>query len=480
MRRPFALLAAIWIALALPAAASAGRATRLTDHPVNLSCDGVHPITGTGFAFFGASLSDLDGPGLFLDMWDAEEPVDAPDLSADQSQGIVVTWNGTTLSGSFQLVTSTGDPAGSATFFAAMTPVGDPFPINDSFKNGNQKFQFMGTGQALQPAGSLVLSTGTTFDLSLCSAETATVSVFATNPASSVTHFASRSVGCDLTDGAGNTGFMFVDLNETESFVEASVSPANGDPSISAFGSGTVVGGTLDTQLDTFFSETGEPAGVPASIHVTFVSTGERFEVLMRNSRERRIFRGTLLDIEGTLTIGTYSFDLTACVGEDYRVKDIISAKNGPKPGGKAPANDLPSGAELLAVGGSTHIQTRGASPDREATFECEIFEEPSGVMFEIPISNTVWYRFIGTGGPVTVDTAGSDFDTVVAVYTLNGGGAYTPVPDGCVDDVPVQPFGRTVQAWVTIPTVAGTTYFVQIGGFPEAPPFGNLRVSIR
>ena len=43
--------------------------------------------------------------------------------------------------------------------------------------------------------------------------------------------------------------------------------------------------------------------------------------------------------------------------------------------------------------------------------------------------------------------------------------------------DVP----GRSLQAAVTIPTVAGTTYYVQIGGFPDSDfPFGNLRVSIR
>jgi cephalosporin hydroxylase len=85
----------------------------------------------------------------------------------------------------------------------------------------------------------------------------------------------------------------------------------------------------------------------------------------------------------------------------------------------------------------------------------------------------------VGTGAPMTIDTAGSDFDTVVAIYTVSAG-SYIPVPDGCVDDSPTEPIGRTLQANVTIPTVAGTTYLVQIGGYPEDQPYGNLRVALR
>jgi hypothetical protein len=43
-----------------------------------------------------------------------------------------------------------------------------------------------------------------------------------------------------------------------------------------------------------------------------------------------------------------------------------------------------------------------------------------------------------------------------------------------------VQPIGRTLQAAVTWETVAGTTYFVQIGGFPDSFAYGNLRVAVR
>jgi hypothetical protein len=289
-------------------------------------------------------------------------------------------------------------------------------------------------------------------------------------------------MNCSLANAAGDTGSLFVDLsNDSDASIDSSVAPADGSPEIGAFGGASAVGNVIDTSLDTFFFDTGEPAGVAASIHMTITETGEKFVRLFSSRSRRQVARGTLLDIEGTLSIGSHTFDLGACVGVDYRSKVLFSAAHGPKPGGKVPSNDLPSGAKLLAVGGSAVAQTKGASPDREAPFDCVIFEDETGAPFEVPVANTVWYTFTGTGKSVTIDTAGSDFDTVLATYTAGPGGTFVPVMHGCDDDFPTPPLGRSLQAAVAIPTVAGVTYYVQIGGFPDSAfPFGNLRVSIR
>ena len=93
-------------------------------------------------------------------------------------------------------------------------------------------------------------------------------------------------------------------------------------------------------------------------------------------------------------------------------------------------------------------------------------------------MGHTVWFRVQGTGSEVTVDTAGSDYDTVAAAYVSDGAGGFTEV--ACVDDVPLDPFGRTLQAAITFPTEIGTTYYVQIGGFPDDLTYGNLRVAVR
>jgi hypothetical protein len=479
MKRLLALVASLMLLAALPAAASAGRATRFTDHNVSVFCEeGVAATSGGGFAFFSASVSDQFGADGFVDFWATSDTSGPPDLFRDGDQPVVVAWNGSVLSGSIPLLDSSGDPAGSATFSATLVPSGDPFPFNDRFRDGNHWHEFTGVSQPMDPSGTLTVGSST-FSLDACFGDETTVSVFETNPRSFVGHFADRSVGCDLTNANGDTGFLFTSLQEGEVFIESGAFPADGSTGTGAIGSGTLTNGVLDATLDAYDIDTGEPAAGGASIHLEIVGSGEPFDYILKFATGREVASGVVLDLEGSLTIGDITFDLGPCVGIDIRTKFIDTQPSGPKPGGKVPANDLPSGAKLLTVGAKTSVATKGASPDREAAYECLTFED-GGETVEVPVGNTVWYKIVGTGGPVTVDTAGSDYDTVIAVYTSDGAGGFTPVPGACLDDVPLQPFGRTLQAAVTWDTVAGTTYYVQIGGYPQSFPYGNLRVAVR
>jgi hypothetical protein len=478
MKRLLAILASLVLVAALPAAASAGRATRFTDHNVGVFCDGLTAVSGSGFAFFSANVSDQFGPDAFVDFWSTSDTSGSPDLFRDFNQPVDVTWNGSVLAGSIPLLDSTGDPAGSATFSATLVPSGDPFSFDDRFRDGNHWHQFTGISQPMDPNGTLAVG-GSTFSLGECFGDESTVSVFETNPRSFVTHFSNRDVGCELSNANGDTGFLFTSLEDGDVFVDAGAFPADGSPGTGAFGAGTLVNGVLDGSLDTYDFETGEPAAGGGSIHLEIVGSGEPFDFLIKNATFRLAARGVTLDLEGTLTIGTIVFDLGACIGVDGRTKLIDTFPSGPKPGGKVPSNDLPSGAKLLRVGDRTSVATKGASPEREAPYECLTFGF-NGEVFEIPVGHTVWYRIEGTGGSVTVDTAGSDYDTVAAVYASDGAGGFNPVPGACVDDVAVQPIGATLQSAVTWDTVAGTTYYVQIGGFPQSFPYGNLRVAVR
>jgi hypothetical protein len=88
---------------------------------------------------------------------------------------------------------------------------------------------------------------------------------------------------------------------------------------------------------------------------------------------------------------------------------------------------------------------------------------------------NTLWYRFAGTGSEVTVDTAGSRFDTMLAVYVPTAAGL-TEI--ACVDD----PGPRVAQAAIALDTEVGTTYYVQVGGFLsgfQPSEYGVLRVAL-
>ena len=237
--------------------------------------------------------------------------------------------------------------------------------------------------------------------------------------------------------------------------------------------------GSGSGDLDLYDPENGEPIGGTASIDLA-LTAGDRYSYVLTDGAGKSMVRGHLIDVEGTLTFpGLPSFDLSECVAFAGETKDIFHSPKGPKPKGKAPTNDLPAGALRLNVGGKTSQSTRAAVLDQEAAYPCMEFDDPfTGEHIVIPVEHTVWFRVTGTGAEITVDTAGSDFDSVAGAYVSNGAGGFTNI--ACVDDVPLDPIGRTLQSAITFPTTAGSTYWVQIGGFPGVQSYGNLRVAVR
>jgi hypothetical protein len=103
-----------------------------------------------------------------------------------------------------------------------------------------------------------------------------------------------------------------------------------------------------------------------------------------------------------------------------------------------------------------------------ERLFEGDTEECDSGLQMD----NTIWYRFTGTGRNVTLGTTNTTVDTMVAVYAQSI--SPTPTIDallGCNDDAD----GSTNTSRLTVPTVAGNTYLVQIGSFD--PPGAGAAV---
>lgn len=77
-------------------------------------------------------------------------------------------------------------------------------------------------------------------------------------------------------------------------------------------------------------------------------------------------------------------------------------------------------------------------------------------------VGATVWYRYEATeSGQLEVDTQGSDFDTVVAVYTDDGAGGIDLVH--CNDHRDDSPWDDT--SHLVFAATAGTVYWVQVGG---------------
>ena len=78
--------------------------------------------------------------------------------------------------------------------------------------------------------------------------------------------------------------------------------------------------------------------------------------------------------------------------------------------------------------------------------------------------------RLAGTGAPITVDTAGSTFATMVGVYESDGEMVGAQVD--CVDDI-----DDSLEARITFETASDASYLIQTGGF--AGGTGDLNVSV-
>jgi hypothetical protein len=171
------------------------------------------------------------------------------------------------------------------------------------------------------------------------------------------------------------------------------------------------------------------------------------------------------LSVDGTLVFSTgeeFPIDDEHCRANAFKSHTIGSPPAGPKPGA-SPVNDAPEGALALEVGDRLNVQTGGTAPDAEVPIEtCEqgIFDN---------FGHTLWYTIEGTGGTITIDTAGSNFDTVIAAYVQEGDG-FTEI--ACNDDVFFEPIGSSFQGELTGETELGQTYWIQVGGF--LPFFGG------
>jgi hypothetical protein len=90
--------------------------------------------------------------------------------------------------------------------------------------------------------------------------------------------------------------------------------------------------------------------------------------------------------------------------------------------------------------------------------------------------AHSLWYSVTpGVTGPLTLNTCGSSYDTVLAVYTGSVVTALTAVPGASDDDTTVCGDGRA--ALVTFNAVAGTTYHAAVDGKAGATGFGKLNI---
>lgn len=129
------------------------------------------------------------------------------------------------------------------------------------------------------------------------------------------------------------------------------------------------------------------------------------------------------------------------------------------------PSNDDLTGAtDVVGLPFDEVVDTTEATTEPNEPTEGEEFCPPRG--------STVWYALtLDEGQEVRIDTAGSDYDTTLAVYT---GSDYTDLSlVDCNDDTLLG-----LQAALTISVDGGVTYLVQVGSF-GGDGGGQLEISI-
>lgn len=156
------------------------------------------------------------------------------------------------------------------------------------------------------------------------------------------------------------------------------------------------------------------------------------------------------LSTVGGLTIGTTYYirvaSWTATAGQTSSFN--VCVKTPPPP----PANDLCANAIEFPCNGSVTGSTLFSTADAAPT--CDGFANTSP---------GVWYKFTGTGFPVTISSCGGvTWDNKISVYT-GSCGAFTCV---AADDDDCDP---GLQALVDFASTAGTTYYILVHGFLDA-----------
>lgn len=334
------------------------------------------------------------------------------------------------------------EPAGDAVVDMTFTPNGEPEVIKEAGDAGeNVRSRTTGTIQPLSVAGSVSVIGLTVTDLSGCTAEHVDLTTRQTNPDTVVggngggwVHEAHCVVGQDegileiIVDRKEFVGFFGVVIDG--GFAEGFIQSADWHPG--------VLSGTYEVV---------DQDGAPLGTATARIEAG----ALLTESREvdtlgpfRRLFRLRLFEASGELTMPDGSVLPLTCQLAESSGYAILHSPGGPKP-----ANDLPENAQPLGPGQQVEAKTGGAAREPEVGNQCA----------EFGLNYTVWYTFTGTGGEITLDTAGSDFDTVIDAYALDPDG--NPVGVGCVD---VTEDGNRI-ARLTLPTEAGVTYLIQVGG---------------
>jgi hypothetical protein len=125
------------------------------------------------------------------------------------------------------------------------------------------------------------------------------------------------------------------------------------------------------------------------------------------------------------------------------------------------PFNGALNGGPITINGGTfgATVQTPTSTPPWPTAEGEPLTPYGPGACSGREMNATTWYRILGNGGTVSINTTGSDFDTVIAIYPAPTPSLATAL--ACNDDASAS----TLQSAMSVQSVAGSAYLIQVGG---------------
>jgi hypothetical protein len=455
---------------------SADRVSRFSDRYAWFDCSA--EFAG-GFAGFGGNTSEQFGNGAFADVWiEPAIPFEDPPTMTGFTDSIDLTDDGTTVDvhATFPVFDPDGNELGDAALDAILVRSGDVLIFSPPSGKTNQKDRTAGSEDVLLGSGTLSIpATDVEAD---CVGGVGEVHAFTTNPRGFVSDNAGVQIDC-FWETETQSAFMFGINDGFGFFVDTGLNSGDLELSGTGFinGSLSLDGAGMNVDFDLMDGPTGDPYTASAVASFTPLGSPVNSTYLSETAQSRSTEQA--LDPAGTLDFSTgdsFPIDDEHCNALTFSNHTTANRPQGPT-SGPPPVNDTPDGAIALHVGSHLNASNVAAAADPEIQLQnC-----PEG--FFDQFGRTLWYTIEGTGSLVTIDTAGSNFDTLIAVYVATDTG-YEEI--GCIDDVEFEPIGATFQAALTFDTGEGVTYYAQIGGYDF--PFdeevnaqkGRLRITVR
>ncbi|MBJ7452334.1 MAG: immunoglobulin domain-containing protein [Blastococcus sp.] len=318
------------------------------------------------------------------------------------------------------------------------------------------------------------------------------------SPAPTVQWQVSEDAGATFTDISGATsptltmGGVTISKNQsryravftntlssaTTSAAILTVTATGGAPANDAFAAAQVITGNTGTLTGTNLGatkETGEPTQAgnaggasiwyswtpAANGNVTFDTAGSSFDTTLGISTGTAVNALTLRASNDDVSSGvlTSRVTLTVTAGTTYRIsvdgynalKGAVTLNWNLTVAAGPPANDAFAAAQVLAGDSGTITGTNLAAT--KETGEPSHAGNAGG--------GSVWYSWTPTSsGSATIDTAGSAFDTTLAVYTGTAVNGLTARASN--DDVS----SGVLTSRVTLTVTAGTTYRISVDGY--------------